>query len=277
MTATSLPPNEIRKRILHRLLEKHDPVKSRHKPLSLLRPEIRRSAEQLLEQEGASLPAEEREPMLDEILGDVPGIGPLEELFRDESVSEFIVLTYNQVIRREGASWMPTTNEFRDADHYRDTLKKLLRTAEPIGDVPTTSDGGADALLANGFRLITILPPRVLNISPLAVFRRPTCPIETTPFLMKPPTPIGSGVKASSIISRHVDSWEKLRQRITERFIQRLAANGVYDISALPAVELRRVIASYVAEFNDVEKLQLDGAGQERLTLEIVTGINRKS
>lgn len=272
MTATALSPTDIRKRVLHRLLEKHDPAKSKHKPLSLLRPEIRRSAEQLLEQEASPLAPEERESLLDEILSDMPGLGPLDELFLDEEVIEFLVIHHTQVIRRHNGSWLPTAIRFRDNDHYRDTLKKLLQTAEPIGDVPTTSDGAADALLPNGFRLITILPPRVLNLAPMACFRRPV-PIEQSPALAaRTPMP-GTVVGSASV--RHPDPWERLRQRITERFIQRLAANGVFDISNLPILELRKVIASYVTEFNDLEKLHLDNAAKDRLTHDIVAGMNR--
>lgn len=274
MTATGMPPTDIRKKVLQRLLDKHDPAKSKHKPLSLLRAELRRAASQLIEQEAPELADAEFDELIDGVLDEVPGLGPLEDLFRDEAVSEFLILSPQQVIRRDGANWLPTSVQFRDNDHLRTTLKQLLRSAEPIGDVPTTSDGGADAVLANGFRLITILPPRVLEISALAVFRRPTTPgIDATP----PPTRIttlGSGIAATAV-PRPLEHHERLRVRITERFIERLAANGVFDISALPVGELRRIIASYVAEFNGLEHLNLDNAAQDRLTLEILAGMNR--
>ena len=248
-------------------------------------------AEQLIEQEAGAIGLDARDAVLDDVLLEVPGIGVLEELFRDEAVAEFMVLSYDQIIRRAGEGWLPASVQFRDAEQLRRTLKKLFETSLPIGDVPTTSDGAADAILANGFRMLAVIPPRVMDASPMAVFRRPLPAVSApTPapqsgtvrltdhggavsFNLK--TPIGSGPMSAALSQRMPDPWEKLRQRVTERFIERLAANGVFDISAIPLAELRRVVAQYVVEFNDGERLQLDAAVQERLTLDILTHMQR--
>jgi hypothetical protein len=88
-----------------------------------------------------------------------------------------------------------------------------------------------------------------------------------------PPRPGGSvGTLTTAPVA---DPHAKLRQRLTERIIMRFAAAGVYDLSALPANELRRIVTASVAEFCHQDRLDLDGPFQERLALEILAGMNR--
>lgn len=276
MTATqarSTTEPDLARRVLTKLLEKHDPVRTRHKPLSLLRPEVRRLAENILDHESGPMSPEARAAILEDVLFEVPGIGPLEELFRDASVQEFMVAGPDRVLRRSGEGWLPTPVQFPDSDHCRRYLKKLLATSKPVGDVPTTSDGGADGILPNGFRMLAIFPPRLLEQPSLAVFRRAPQPAAST--TMPATTPPPAETLPPVMQSRLLDPWERTRNRVTSRLIERLAANGVYDIQALPLTELRRVIAQYIIEFNDQEKLNLDAAAQERMTAEIVQGVQR--
>lgn len=330
------PADELRRKAAARLAEKVDFARSRHKPLSLLRTEARRVVEQFLEVEAAALPKADRDRLVEEILADTVGLGPLEELFRDDAVGEFMVLAHNQIIARKGAVWLPTSVSFRDPGQYRHTLTKMAQQGEavapPDGEKPAGADPAAiDVRLANGFRVVAVLPPAVLDQSPLAVFTRGT-PAPLPPALgskadlQLPPAPRGDvlrspapgrttlsdspatarpGVASGAVTtppprptspapvqgsgamsappprpsvgsaSRPADPLDRLRQRITERLVTRLAAAGVYDVSQVPVNELRRVIAMYVEEFSTAERLGLDGTTQDRLTLEILSGVKR--
>jgi hypothetical protein len=77
---------------------------------------------------------------------------------------------------------------------------------------------------------------------------------------------------ASGITS---DPVARIRERVKERIIASLAAAGVYDLSRLPLGELRKVVQAYVAEINRSDRLGLDEALEERLTLEILGGMSR--
>jgi hypothetical protein len=143
-----------------------------------------------------------------------------------------------------------------------------------------TGDGAFDGRLSNGFRVIAIVPPSVLEQPALVLFRRERHPASVAPVRTPPPRsvvfgPMESGAITTQLSGRAIDPWERIKQRITSRFIQRLAASGIYDLSALPTPELRQVVAGQVAEFNDSEKFNLDEAAQERLTLEILAGMQR--
>ena len=71
------------------------------------------------------------------------------------------------------------------------------------------------------------------------------------------------------------DPSVRIRQKVTQRIITKLAAAGVYDLNVIPQPELHRVILSQVMEYCIQEKLNGDDAMYNRLTLEILAGMNR--
>ena len=94
-----------------KLLERVDPARARHKPLSILRAEGRRAVEASLDAD-ATVPRAERETFVEDILAESVGFGPLEELFRDEAVKEILVLAPHMVLALRGEEWTPTSARF---------------------------------------------------------------------------------------------------------------------------------------------------------------------
>ena len=252
---------------------------------------------------------EDRDKFVDEILAQSQGFGPLEELFRDESVTEFMTMAFNQIISRKGESWLPTSVQFRDANQYRQILVGFAEY-DPLRTSAVPS--GYDASLPNGFRVVAILPPAILEQPPLAVFTRVSVPtvvaksasgtiampnandgviaapsLGSFPAIPAPPltasgtinfnTTVRSGADSSSnsLSARMLDPFGRLKQRVIERLVSRLAAAGVNDLSQLPKQDLQKVIGMYVQEFSSTENLSLDESAQGRLTLEILTAMNR--
>ena len=300
---------DLRKRAATRLAERIDLAKSKFKPLSLLRQDARRVLDQLLDQDAPTMGREDRDKFVDEILSQSQGFGPLEELFRDESVTEFMTMAFNQIINRKGESWLPTSVQFRDANQYRQILVGFAEY-DPLRTSAVPS--GYDASLPNGFRVVAILPPAILEQPPLAVFTRVSVPtvvaksasgaipipnaksgaiaapsLGSFPAIPAPPltasgtinfnTTVRSGADSSSnsLSARMPDPFGRLKQRVIERLVSRLAAAGVNDLSQLPKQDLQKVIGMYVQEFSSVENLSHDESTQGRLTLEILTAMNR--
>src|SRR5262245_25106492 len=81
----------IKLRVLSRLEDRMDPAASRRMPASLLRQSLRTFAEQIAEQEARSLARPDRERLIEEVLAELLGYGPLEELFNDPTVREVMV------------------------------------------------------------------------------------------------------------------------------------------------------------------------------------------
>ena len=166
----ALSPVEMLRRAHARLAERFDLSRTRHKPLSLLRQEGRRLLDQYFESEWQSLPKPERDKLIEDILSEAPGFGPLEELFRDDSTKEIMVIAAMQVIAKKGEGWLPTSARFRDAGQLRSYLTRLSESGVHLDAAPVV--GGFDLKLANGFRVLAILPPDVLEQSPLVLFVR---------------------------------------------------------------------------------------------------------
>lgn len=86
----------------------------------------------------------------------------------------------------------------------------------------------------------------------------------------------GPGSRApSEPPSTAVDPLARHRSRILERLLSRFAALKVYDVSRVEVTELRKVIAAYVREYTENEKVYLSDADQGRLMLEILTAFQR--
>jgi pilus assembly protein CpaF len=290
--------DELRRRAAARLAERLEANKSKHKPLSLVKAESKRILEQFLDAEAAAVPAAERERVVFEVLAEAVGLGPLEELFRDETIPEFMILGPSLIIARKGENWLPTSVRFSDAAHYARILGKIAEQGERTSPLSQPT-GGLDVKLPNGFRVTAVVPPSLLEQPPLAVFLRLTPPkaaAVAVPAARAIPTePSGtisfnqtvspnangsqterlSGSVSASASQRITDPLERLRQRTLARLIERLAAAGVYDLSSMPKQELSKVVSVQLVETAAAEKLSADAATLERLTQEILAGMQR--
>lgn len=309
-----LSPVELIRRAHQRLQERFDPTKSRHKPLSILRQEARRLLDQYFEVEWPALAKTDRERQIEDVLGEAPGFSPLEELFRDETTNEILVIAANQIIAKKGDAWLPTSVRFRDVGQFRSLLKRYAETGEPLVSNAPTGTGGFDVRLINGYRCLAILPPDILEQGPWVLFFRPEAlpmPAGASSVMMStllrnspkhgsppakpgtgsiamPPARGGSGLIATpaprmsgvmdppkSRLLDPVDPLARLKSRITERIIAKCSAAGVYDLSVIPAGELQRVVHAHVIESSMNERIPLDDATKERVVLEILAKMNR--
>ncbi len=162
----------IKIKVLAKLEDRMDPSTSKRMPVSLLRQSLRTYAEQIAEQEGRGLPKPDRERLVDEVLAELLGYGPLEELFNEPAVREVMVCGPHAVIvRRDQGGWIPCHVRFRDDDHLNAALDRLATHADPVGGI-TTSVNTFDLKLPNGFRVVAVLPPPALGVAAVVAFIR---------------------------------------------------------------------------------------------------------
>jgi hypothetical protein len=294
-SALGLPAFEVLKaRVLVKLHDRLDPRKSRRMPVSLLQQSARQQVEQVIEAEAPRMPRADRDRLVAEVLTEVFGFGPLEELFRDPAVLEVLVLGPHAVLARRDAGWVPTNVKFRDADHLRETLEKATAYGEAVAaGLPATA---IDAKLPNGFRAVAVVPPAGVEQPGTAAFVRTTtpAPAAAAPAAPAAPAQTGSGQRPGltpaaptqtasgrfrGLAADPADPNEgylaRHRARITELLIKRMASLGVYDLTKLDAATARRVVAAYIEEYCAAERVRLTAAEQGRLTLEIIAGMNR--
>lgn len=185
---------QIKVKVLAKLEDRMDPSTSKRMPVSLLRQSLRTYAEQIADQEGRGLPKPDRERLVDEVLAELLGYGPLEELFNDPSVREVMVCGPHAVIvRRDMGGWIPCHVRFRDEDHLNAALDRLATHADPIGGA-TTSVNTFDLKLPNGFRAMAIVPPPALGVAANIAFIR----VEAAGTAAAPAAPAASTASGSS-------------------------------------------------------------------------------
>jgi pilus assembly protein CpaF len=130
--------------------------------------EIRQLLVQLLSEESAPLSLAERETLFAEVLDDVFGLGPLEPLLRDPSISDILVNTYKNVFVERKGVLERVTATFQDDAHL---LRVIDRIVSRIGRRVDDSSPMVDARLADGSRVNAIIPPLAVD-GPLLSIRR---------------------------------------------------------------------------------------------------------
>ena len=110
----------------------------------------------------------ERDAILGDVIDEVFGLGPLEPLLRDTSVSDILVNTYKNVyVERSGKlDRLPTT--FQDDKHL---MRVIDRIVSGVGRRVDDSSPMVDARLADGSRVNAIIPPLAVD-GPLLSIRR---------------------------------------------------------------------------------------------------------
>ena len=130
--------------------------------------EIRALLTQLLAEEVTPLSLAEREVLFAEVLDDVFGLGPLEPLLRDPSVSDILVNTYQNVFVERSGRLERVTASFQDDRHL---LRVIDRIVSRIGRRVDDSSPMVDARLEDGSRVNAIIPPLAVD-GPLLSIRR---------------------------------------------------------------------------------------------------------
>jgi pilus assembly protein CpaF len=130
--------------------------------------EIRALLGQLLSEESAPLNLGERETLFAEVVDDVFGLGPLEPLLRDATVSDILVNTHQHVFVERKGRLSRVTASFQDDAHL---LRVIDRIVSRVGRRVDDSSPMVDARLPDGSRVNAIIPPLAVD-GPLLSIRR---------------------------------------------------------------------------------------------------------
>jgi pilus assembly protein CpaF len=130
--------------------------------------EIRTLVGELLVEENTPLSLSERDTLVGELLDEVFGLGPLEPLLRDPSVSDILVNTHKNVFVERGGVLERAGAGFQDDQHL---LRVIDRIVSGVGRRIDDSSPMVDARLADGSRVNAIIPPLAVD-GPLLSIRR---------------------------------------------------------------------------------------------------------
>ena len=133
-----------------------------------VRSEVRQALISLIDSEPTLLSSIEKQQISDEVLDEVFGLGPLEPLLQDPTISDILVNTHKQVyVERKGLLDL-TTVTFRDAQHLLRIIDKIV---SQVGRRVDESNPMVDARLSDGSRVNAIIPPLAVD-GPILSIRR---------------------------------------------------------------------------------------------------------
>ena len=130
--------------------------------------EIRTVVTGLLLEHGTPISLAERETLFGELIDDVFGLGPLEPLLRDPTISDILVNTYKNVFVERGGVLERVPASFQDNKHL---LRVIDRIVSAVGRRVDDSSPMVDARLPDGSRVNAIIPPLAVD-GPLLSIRR---------------------------------------------------------------------------------------------------------
>jgi pilus assembly protein CpaF len=158
---------DLKSRIHDRLLAELDPKTDVSKT-----DEVRRNIEEmfdaLLAQESLSLTRADRQRLLEQIVAEILGLGPIEPLLADDSVTEVMVNGPQAVYIERAGRIEPTDIKFEDDDHV---MRIIDRIVSPLGRRVDESQPYVDARLKDGSRVNAVIPPLSL-VGPILTIRK---------------------------------------------------------------------------------------------------------
>jgi pilus assembly protein CpaF len=160
---------DILKRHIHmRLVDRLDLTRVSEMEPSLLRGEIRGVVEHLCDTENPLLNRNERHRLVDEILDETFGLGPLELLLKDEKISDIMINGPKHVFVERNGKIERSDVVFRDNEHL---LQIIDRIVSRIGRRVDETSPMVDARLADGSRVNAIIPPLALDGAAVSIRR----------------------------------------------------------------------------------------------------------
>src|SRR5438094_5483767 len=160
--------HELKAKIHQRVIELLDLSIVAAADQALLKVELSKLIEQILKQDTVLLNVREREQLIREIHHEVMGLGPLEPLLQDPTVSDILVNTFSRIYIERFGRLELTKIRFRDESHLRKLIEKIVST---VGSRIDESSPMVDARLQDGSRVNAIIPPLAIDGSILSIRR----------------------------------------------------------------------------------------------------------
>jgi len=159
---------ELKQRIHSKLVDKLDMSRVGDLQGDVLRREIRLVIEHLCDTEDTLLNRNERERLIDEVLDETFGLGPLEILLKDPTISDILINGPKNVYVERRGKMEKTSVTFRDNPHL---LQIIDRIVSKVGRRVDETCPMVDARMFDGSRFNAIIPPLALD-GPCVSIRR---------------------------------------------------------------------------------------------------------
>ncbi len=130
--------------------------------------EIGRVVERILDDERVPMTTAEQNKIVEEVLDEVLGLGPLEPLLKEPSISDILVNRFDKVYIERGGKLQLTPVRFKDNGHLLHIIEKIV---SQVGRRIDEAQPIVDARLPDGSRVNAIIPPLALDGPSLSIRR----------------------------------------------------------------------------------------------------------
>jgi pilus assembly protein CpaF len=175
LTATPRPAEskensfeELKQRIHNKLVDKLDLSRVSEMEGETFRREIRLVVEHLCDTEDTLLNRNERERLVNEVLDETLGLGPLEMLLKDPTVSDILINGPKNVYIERRGKMERTSVVFRDNNHLMQIIDRII---SKVGRRVDETCPMVDARMADGSRFNAIIPPLSLDGASVSIRR----------------------------------------------------------------------------------------------------------
>ena len=156
---------ELHRRLIERLdLEALEQIKDEAE----LTTQIRQAVVEFLRNESTPLSQAEREEIVEQIIYEITGLGPIEPLFRDSSISDILVNGARDIYIERKGKLVRVQTQFRNDAHLLSVIDRIVTR---VGRRIDESSPMVDARLPDGSRVNAIIPPLALD-GPVLSIRR---------------------------------------------------------------------------------------------------------
>src|ERR1700757_2002577 len=151
---------EVKSAVHRELIDKVDLEKLLYMQDSVGRQRLQGLILQLVGEHGVPFSASERSRIASEVMDEVFGLGPLEPLLQDPTVSDILVNTAELVYVERGGVLEKTNVVFKDDHHLMHIIEKIV---SQVGRRVDESSPMVDARLQDGSRVNAIIPPLAID------------------------------------------------------------------------------------------------------------------
>jgi pilus assembly protein CpaF len=166
---------ELKARLHNTIVNRMDLSKLTKLSADRVNSEVSRLAEELLAEESVPLSTFERERLVGEVHNELFGLGPLETLLADSTISDILVNSFSSVYIERRGKLEKTSVTFKDDEHLMRVIERIVST---VGRRIDESSPMVDARLTDGSRVNAIIPPLALDGPVLSIRRFGTNPLK---------------------------------------------------------------------------------------------------
>ena len=165
---------EMKSRLHRALINRMDLTKLAALNQEQVHAEVSRLAESVLAQEAMPLSSSERERLVNDVQHELFGLGPLEPLLADPTISDILVNSHSTIYVERRGKLEVTNVAFKDDEHLMRVIERIVSS---VGRRIDESSPMVDARLRDGSRVNAIIPPLSIDGPVLSIRRFGTEPL----------------------------------------------------------------------------------------------------